>query len=608
MVAGRFRPLATAELIRHPFANFGMTKKEWRKRASALEFLVLRGPRPNGGLDGLGRRLDESLAERHARPNAPHAYLDKQAALAAEALAKLRSACAPLLDVNGEAPLSVWVEAHVTSARAIAEREDGTGGDIFLREADGDALSTLLDEWRRTENHGFKLAVSDYAPWVGTLFDRTAVRLRYRQHPRLFIWGSPESRLQAVDRVIIGGCNEGGWPRMPSPDPWLNRDMLAALGLPDPESQIGLNAQDFLHLVCLPEVYLTRAIKQDGAEAVAARYLAKLQARLAAVHPNAFATLHDKGRFWVNTVDRLYQAAMPDKTPAAEITVNPEHLPKTWSASTVRNLMQCPYRTYVSKVLKLEKLPAFEEAPDAAERGNVLHGCLHAFFEKQDGLPPPFGQVVTEANKAEAEAHLRHIGEVAFSRVASQTVRAVWWPRFCRMAGEFVHVLSEQYASARVPDAFEAAAQHPLQDITLFARADRIDKTSDGYVVMDYKTGGIPSKTAVRSGKEPQMTLELLLMQQQHKVAAGAEYWNVANSQAGFGLNTSASITADEVPQLVAEAQDGLERLYTHFMTDKKPMQAIPGGASPLKSEGLCTYCDYSGVCRFKEWQGHEFV
>lgn len=604
VVAGRFRPLDVAMLTRHPFAHFGMTKKDWRKRAGALEMLVLRGPRPAAGLDGLTRRLHEARKEQMDRPNANHAWIQAQADLALEALDGLKRVCAPLDAVRGDAPLGVWVEAHVQAAKAASLRADGTGGDMFLREADGDALATLLDDWRRTDSHGLTFKAPDYAGWVETVFDRTAVRLRYKQHPRLFIWGSPESRLQAVDRVIIGGCNEGGWPRTPKPDPWLNREMLSQLGLPDPEGQIGLNAQDFLHLACQPEVYLTRAVKEDGAEAVPSRYWAKLHARLQAADVTAYAKLLEKGNHWVRSIDRLHRSALPPKTLPAEVMPEVADLPPTWSASTVRDLMQCPYRTYAGKILGLEALPAFEEAPDAAERGTLLHLCLHAFFEPQDGLPPPFGQDVTHANKAAAEEHLLTIGEAAFARVASPTIRAVWWPRFKRMAAEFVEVQAEHTAAGRTPAHFEVSHDSRLDVATkLYARADRIDHTSAGLVVMDYKTGGIPSKGDVRQGLEPQLTLELLLLQDAGQTPAGAEYWQLAGSGTGFGLVSSPSIAVDEVPELVAEARDGLKRLKAHFTDDRHPMQAMPAGNSPLKPEGLCTYCDFAGICRFKEWQ-----
>ncbi|PWG73988.1 hypothetical protein DF186_20220, partial [Enterococcus hirae] len=72
-----------------------------------------------------------------------------------------------------------------------------------------------------------------------------AVRKPYAQHPRLFIWGAMEARLQRADRMILGGLNEGTWPRESDPGPWMSRPMRQAFGLPSPERAIGLAAHDF---------------------------------------------------------------------------------------------------------------------------------------------------------------------------------------------------------------------------------------------------------------------------------------------------------------------------------------------------------------------------
>ena len=64
-------------------------------------------------------------------------------------------------------------------------------------------------------------------------------------HPGIAIWGTLEARVQSADLVILGGLNEGIWPRLPGADPWLSRGMRRALGLPSPERRIGLSAHDF---------------------------------------------------------------------------------------------------------------------------------------------------------------------------------------------------------------------------------------------------------------------------------------------------------------------------------------------------------------------------
>jgi ATP-dependent helicase/nuclease subunit B len=44
-------------------------------------------------------------------------------------------------------------------------------------------------------------------------------------HPSIAIWGTLEARVQSADLVLLGGLNEGIWPRLPGPDPWLSRAM-----------------------------------------------------------------------------------------------------------------------------------------------------------------------------------------------------------------------------------------------------------------------------------------------------------------------------------------------------------------------------------------------
>ena len=66
------------------------------------------------------------------------------------------------------------------------------------------------------------------------LLDAARVRPPYGGHPRIFIWGLLEARLQQADLVVLGGLNEGVWPALPAPDPWLPPKVRANLGLARP--------------------------------------------------------------------------------------------------------------------------------------------------------------------------------------------------------------------------------------------------------------------------------------------------------------------------------------------------------------------------------------
>jgi ATP-dependent helicase/nuclease subunit B len=100
---------------------------------------------------------------------------------------------------------------------------------------------------RRTDDagHGLALTAADYPPFYRRLVAGEVVRPRTALHPRLFIWGPLEARLQQPDLVILGSLNEGVWPRHQEAGPWLSRPMREKLGLSPPERRIGLAAHDF---------------------------------------------------------------------------------------------------------------------------------------------------------------------------------------------------------------------------------------------------------------------------------------------------------------------------------------------------------------------------
>ena len=77
---------------------------------------------------------------------------------------------------------------------------------------------------------------------------------------------------------MLGGLNEGTWPGQTRLDPLLSRPMRAALALEPPERRIGLAAHDFAQALGQPEVWLTRADRQDGEPRVASRWLQRLTA------------------------------------------------------------------------------------------------------------------------------------------------------------------------------------------------------------------------------------------------------------------------------------------------------------------------------------------
>ena len=113
---------------------------------------------------------------------------------------------------------------------------------------------------------------------LGQLLGQASVRPPYGGHPRLFIWGLLEARLQRADLMILGGLDEGRWPAATQPDPWLAPGIRRLLGLAAPERQQGMAAHDFAGALGAGRIVVTRAQRSGGDPAVASRFWLRLAA------------------------------------------------------------------------------------------------------------------------------------------------------------------------------------------------------------------------------------------------------------------------------------------------------------------------------------------
>src|SRR5439155_25086886 len=105
------------------------------------------------------------------------------------------------------------------------------------------------------------IASEDAVPVLRDLLEQQRVRPPYGGHPRVFIWGQLEARLQQADLMVLGGLNEGVWPAAPAPDPLLEPKIRANLGLPGLEFRIGLSSHDFVSSRCALRLIVTRVLR-----------------------------------------------------------------------------------------------------------------------------------------------------------------------------------------------------------------------------------------------------------------------------------------------------------------------------------------------------------
>lgn len=600
VVVQGFKPQSVAQLLAHPLASGGMKKSDWKAATRLFEAEILRGVTPGFGLTGLRGKVMAVCGQMAGKK--PDQKKSEKAAQIQKVFDVLEAATTPLRK-NRTGTMSQWVRAHIAAGSAVAVDHEGQREEIFLEQEDGETLFGQLEALTGADGHAGDMSVKDYHHWLTSFLQHAQVREVYAQHPRLFIWGPLEARLQSADQVIIGGLNEGTWPNLSQPDPWLNRAMAEALGMPPKEMAIGLNAHDFCGLASSPDVVLTRAKAEGGTPTVPSRYLLRLKAVLQN-HGDSLKAASQRGQQWLETARQWssYTSQAPQQLTGAAVQISQKDYPPTWSASAVATFMRCPYQFYGQKVLRLRPFEAFDEAPDAADKGELIHLCFEAFLQKTEGLPPPWRGQITPENIHAAIKHLGDIAENVFARITNNASRKVWLSRFDVAAEAFVRALMQQQKQGRQPALIEAKGETVSGWMHIHARADRIDATPHGYIVMDYKTGQVPAKKDMRKGWAPQLSLEGLIFEEGGFAGSrgeiyGMEYWKVGGGGTPFAKERE--IPAKETEAALQATREGLKALREMFVDGGAPLAALP-------EENTCRLCDFAGICRRHEWDRTE--
>jgi ATP-dependent helicase/nuclease subunit B len=577
--AERLAPLPLVALLKHPLAAGGEEPPTFRQAARLLERHLLRGPRPAAGIRGL-RAAVRRLGDGEVRKTL------------SKLIDCLEEALAPLLKLLGRRAIAAAqaVAAHIAAAEALAATRQRSGAAALWAGEAGEAAALFVDELALAARRIGRLEGGSYPAFFATLLDERVVRPRYGRHPRLFIWGPLEARLQHADLVILAGLNEGTWPPAPTIDPWMSRPMRATFGLPEAERRIGLSAHDFAQAAAAREVVLTRALKVDGTPSVPARWLLRLDALLAAGGVALETATPARWLGWQKKLDEAPGPPAPSAPPAPRPPLAAR--PRRLSVTEIETWMRDPYGIYARHVLGLKALEPLDADPGAAERGSFIHAALDRFVrEFADALP------------GDALAELLRIGTAAFGPALERPgVRAFWWPRFERVAAWFVEREGQRralLAGSRTEVRGLMTLATRGEPFLLAAKADRIDRLqAGGLVIIDYKTGRLPHPAEVAAGLAPQLPLEAAMAlagafrEVPGEAVAELAFWRLSG---GTPAGEECRIEGD-VQELARSARAGLLALIERFDDEATPYAARP------RPEVGPAFSDYEHLARVKEW------
>jgi ATP-dependent helicase/nuclease subunit B len=565
--AEQFAPVPLLALLKHPLVMKGESRLAWLEGARTLD-LALRGPRPPAGLDGATDYLsDWSGRDAEVRKRAKTWWQEVVPLL--RPLERIFAAERPTL-------------ARLTAA--LRETASQLSGEEVWAGPAGRAAADLLTAAEPASLQGpGRVEAGNFPLLIEQLMRQIAVRPPYGQHPRIFIWGLLEARLQSADLMILAGLNEGSWPALPTPDPWLAPRLRHELGLPSLERRIGLSAHDFASALGGRQVLVTRARRDARSPAIASRFWLRLEAMTGGL------TRSPQHKRWAQALDKP-SAYRPAQQPAPKPPV--AERPRRISVTEVDRLKADPFAFYARKMLRLMPLDTIDADPSPAWRGTAVHDVLEAWMQEDDCDPAKL--------RPRAEALLQ-------ASSAHPLMRALWQPRLLEAIDWIAEEVAKNKEQGRHPLKAEAFGECKLGGIDLYGMADRIDRAADGtLVILDYKTGTPPGPRAVAEGYSMQLGLLGLIAERGgfkdvEGIPACFEYWSLAKKSGKLGYVSSpvggkygiepAEFTTIAARNFIAAAQT--------WLTGEEPFTA------KLHPE-YAPYGEYDQLMRLDEWYGRE--
>ncbi|MDQ6434209.1 double-strand break repair protein AddB [Mesorhizobium sp. LHD-90] len=591
-------PVPVLALLKHPLLSLGLGRAKVRRAVEVIELVALRGGYGRPEIATLAMLFEERLAELAGDRRAPFWFArlsagdleQARAVLAAlgEALAGIRREAAG----EGEAPLSRIVKTSVVVVENLVRGADG-GLDAFYSGDAGQKLAEFLRGLVGADAE-FAFPPREWPDVFDALIGPETVKPAFGSDSRVSIWGALEARLLSPDTLVVGGLNEGVWPRKAVSDRFMSRVMKAGIALEPPERRIGQSAHDFQMALGIENLVLTRAARSGDAPAVASRWLQRI---LTFAGPGEAAKMRTRGGqllAWARALDLRPEeelAARPNPKPP--VAVRPKH----FSVTEIETLRRDPYAIYARRILELFPVDPLVRDPGAAERGTLFHEILHRF--SASGVDPA---------SPEALDTLLTTGRAGFAAFElPDDVSAVWWPRFERLAANVVAWEAGRADSVltRLPELRAAHTPVGRTGVTLSGYADRVDLLPANMAdILDYKTGSSPSKIQAHRLIAPQLALEAALLRR------GA-FADIGRREPADLAYIRLKPNGEVVPESVLEirgsvrsaadlAEDSwarLERLLDHYAL---PSAGYLSRALPFREGDM--EGDYDHLARVLEW------
>jgi ATP-dependent helicase/nuclease subunit B len=475
--------------------------------------------------------------------------------------------------------------------------------DRLRQDAAGNQLLNLMDKLSQATRHiSLDMPWVEFRAWLGSHLEKAYFQPANTQGP-IQLMSVAQSDLQQFDALVIASAEQQYLPGAAAHSPFFNDAVRASLGIPTIQQKHANKFYYFRRLLqstgesALPRILLTRTRTENGEELIPSPWLEAIQS----FHALAYhATLQDSELKHLVESSKVQwcdeSAALPDQIPAhPAASAHPALVPKTMSATSYQQMMNCPYQFFAARCLRLSPPDSVREMLQKDEYGKKVHVCLQAFHSPVSGLPGPFDKPFIEQNHQDAIELLTHISQQVFAKdIEDNFIHRSWLKRWLELIPMYITWQIGQAAQWRVHEVEKhSEGVTSSGQCNIKGQLDRIDRSADDIMIIDYKTGQVPSKDDVASGEAVQLPFYAMLAQSIIDKSATTERVEYLSLDANrFGANVC--IEGEELNQL----QHGVATRLEDIIKALQQGHDLPAWGDSR----TCKNCTMAGLCRKGMW------
>jgi len=264
-------------------------------------------------------------------------------------------------------------------------------------------------------------------------------------------------------------------------------------------------------------------------------------------------------------------------------------LPAELSSSAYQQLIDCPYQFFGARCLNLKATDEIRLILEKSDYGSRVHRCLQAFHSDVEYLPGPFSKEINNANRTDAITCLTDISTQIFAYDLEDNFQhRGWLQTWQELIPLYIDWQIRHSDTWQVSNTEQVLNNEFTDSFTLKGILDRIDKSTDGTGIIDYKTGKPPSQKDIESGEAVQLPFYALLLGEHIRQV---EYLELNSGK----VKTSGILQQGELHNLMQAHTQRLTTISAQLHDGEK----LPAWGDSK----ICSYCDMDGLCRRGAWE-----